>query len=293
MLTSSNAVRVGPGLALPKIEIYAFTLPAEQSIALPPGSITFLRSGSASFQTRDCDVLMDVNHALLFPKNAGSGALTATGDGAHVTLFAELPCDLGSAASVRLTDSRTYLQHYELTLQTDERERVRCLALIAANLRGCTAKPASTSARSPSYGRSMQAFANATMSEPFNLTTIAQACALSPFTASRVFHREAGISLRMYVRRLRLRTALTRIGEERDLSSIALAFGFFDHSHFTRTFRAEFGMVPSQWRSSKRRTKTLLPPLRHMPHGSQRSTPKARLPSAPLRMRRNCSTKMR
>jgi transcriptional regulator GlxA family with amidase domain len=63
-----------------------------------------------------------------------------------------------------------------------------------------------------------------------------------------VFHREAGIPLRTYVRRLRLRNALARISTARDLSQVALALGFFDQPHFTKAFRAEFGIAPSEWR---------------------------------------------
>jgi AraC-like DNA-binding protein len=222
---------------------FALVLASHCSVAVPPGCAVFVRRGSAAWQTRSSDVLLDVNHALLVPVDSGPGVVTASELGAALTIIRESSVDAGSAPTVRLIDSGTFLEHYRLffggTAGAGE---------IVSRLRDLAEKPSTRSARSPSYGRSMQMYLNATLAQPFSLRSVAQACALSPFTASRVFHREAGIPLRTYARRLRLRTSLGRIDAKRDLSQVALELGFFDHSHFTRAFRAEFGIAPSQWR---------------------------------------------
>jgi AraC-like DNA-binding protein len=194
-------------------------------------------------------VLLDANHALLFPSSSEPSVLTASGARASVTLIQEPQIDFGSAPCVRLIDSTSFLEHYRLLFCSDPNEALqRAACLVAAIRTHGMKKPVTRSAHSPSYGRQMQQFINDALVQRFSLRDMAQVCALSPFTASRVFHREAGLSLRSYVRRLRARVALARIAARRDLAEIALEFGYFDHAHFTKAFRAEFGMAPSEWR---------------------------------------------
>jgi AraC-like DNA-binding protein len=86
------------------------------------------------------------------------------------------------------------------------------------------------------------------------------ACALhaSPFHLARVFRAETGFSLEGYPRALRLKAALERLPESGDsLTALALELGFASHSHFTETFRREFGVAPSVVRDD-RRTEALL-----------------------------------
>lgn len=86
------------------------------------------------------------------------------------------------------------------------------------------------------------------------------ACALhtSPFHLARVFRAETGFSLEGYRRALRLKAALERLPESADsLTALALELGFASHSHFTETFRREFGVAPSVVRDD-RQTEALL-----------------------------------
>jgi AraC-like DNA-binding protein len=192
---------------------------------------------------------MDVNHVVLFPYGVQPAALTAGPWGAGITLLRAAHADYGSAPCVRLIDSPSFLEHYRLTLRDDLARDARSIAVLIDRVRtDAPKKPSSASAHSPTYGREMQEYLNDAIARPFSLRDVARSCALSPFTASRVFHREAGIPLRTYVRRLRLRTALARIAKTCDFSTIAQELGFFDHAHFTKAFRAEFGIAPSHWR---------------------------------------------
>jgi len=231
------------------MDVSAFVLPPECSVAVRPASIAFVRSGTVSWQARDRDVLLDANYALLFPQGSAPGVLTADRAQACLTFVSASSLDFGPAPSVRLIDSPTFLEHYRLVVSAGCADSDEQIERIVSTLRMHAAeKPQSASAHSPSYGRSMQVYVNATLPQRFSLRAVAAACALSPFAASRTFHREAGIPLRTYIRRLRVRLSLPRIASARDLSEVALELGFFDHSHFTRAFRAEFGIAPSQWR---------------------------------------------
>ena len=82
--------------------------------------------------------------------------------------------------------------------------------------------------------------------ERLTLELIASACATSPFHASRVFRAVTGETIHRRLTRVRLQTALFELqrGAGR-LSQIALAAGFSSHSHFTSSFRAEFGRAPT------------------------------------------------
>jgi len=86
-----------------------------------------------------------------------------------------------------------------------------------------------------------------------SLGELAQALGCSPFHLSRTFHQTAGLSVRAYVGRLRTRRAADRLaGGARDLTALALELGYADHSHFTNSFRREWGVAPSRFRDSHR-----------------------------------------
>lgn len=98
---------------------------------------------------------------------------------------------------------------------------------------------------------------NADIESPPSLTALAHGAGCSPFHLSRAFHTETGVSLRRYVTRLRARLAAERLARDGaarkkpgGLTETALDFGYADHSHFTNSFRAEWGLTPSQFRGS-------------------------------------------
>ncbi len=91
---------------------------------------------------------------------------------------------------------------------------------------------------------------NARLHSPPNLTQLAGLCGCSPFHLSRTFRETVGISLRRYSRRLRVLVAADRLaGGAPDLTRLGLELGYADHSHFTNTFRREWGRPPSQFRA--------------------------------------------
>ena len=63
-----------------------------------------------------------------------------------------------------------------------------------------------------------------------------------------------GMTLGAYVRRLRLDWAAARLtASDEPLAALALAAGFVDQSHFTRTFKQHTGLTPDQYRQATRR----------------------------------------
>jgi AraC family transcriptional regulator len=71
---------------------------------------------------------------------------------------------------------------------------------------------------------------------------------------ARVFRKFKGCTIGDYVRGLRVQHACRRIsGSDDSLADIALAAGFSDQSHLSRTFKQHTGMLPSQFRNLLRR----------------------------------------
>ena len=84
--------------------------------------------------------------------------------------------------------------------------------------------------------------------ERFRLEDIARELFVSPFHLCRLFKEETGIPMHRYVNRLRLRESLEQLTEGASLTELALSLGFAGHSHFTTSFRKEFGVAPSEVR---------------------------------------------
>jgi AraC-like DNA-binding protein len=86
---------------------------------------------------------------------------------------------------------------------------------------------------------------------PPSLGELARRLGCSPFHLSRSFHRCVGSSLRAYLGRLRTSLAAERLLDgARDLTALALDLGYADHSHFTNSFRREWGLPPSRLRAT-------------------------------------------
>lgn len=72
----------------------------------------------------------------------------------------------------------------------------------------------------------------------------------SPFHLCRIFRERAGMPIHRYLNQIRLREAVERMAErDPKLAAVAVEVGFATHSHFTDTFRREFGAPPSAIRT--------------------------------------------
>lgn len=97
------------------------------------------------------------------------------------------------------------------------------------------------------------------LTEPLPLEAVAHAAGFSSSHFHRIFRSMMGETLNHFVRRLRLERALKRQTYEPDrtLTDIALECGFGSSSDFSRSFKKQYGVPPSQfdlelWRSSRR-----------------------------------------
>ena len=77
---------------------------------------------------------------------------------------------------------------------------------------------------------------------------------LSPSYFSRLFRQQTGRTFSDYVSRLRVEHAkLLLCAPEADMAQIATQAGFYDQSHFTRTFKVVTGVTPGAFRRRRLR----------------------------------------
>jgi AraC-like DNA-binding protein len=77
------------------------------------------------------------------------------------------------------------------------------------------------------------------------LSSAARAAGLSPGRLSHLFAEDVGLPFRRYVLWRRLMLGVETAGRGVSLTEAAVAAGFADSAHFSRTFRANFGLAPS------------------------------------------------
>jgi AraC-like DNA-binding protein len=101
--------------------------------------------------------------------------------------------------------------------------------------------------------RDVEVVLSAEFDRPLSLTDLAGHVGASVYHLCRVFRAATGSTMHQYRQRLRLRAALEAVTSgDASLTEIAVGLGFPSHSHFTKAFRLEFGVLPSALRRSSR-----------------------------------------
>ncbi len=95
-------------------------------------------------------------------------------------------------------------------------------------------------------------FIAANVSQRISLQDIADACGLSLAHFARAFNTSVGMTPHTWLQTHRIARARDLLlTSTRDLADIALACGFADQSHFTRTFARSCGEAPGAWRRAR------------------------------------------
>jgi AraC family transcriptional regulator len=90
-------------------------------------------------------------------------------------------------------------------------------------------------------------------SENLSLGEVAAAAGISSDHLTRLFRQFHGCTVGEHVRRLRVEFACRQLaGSNLPLAEIALAAGFTDQSHFTKTFKRLMGVTPAVFRNLRR-----------------------------------------
>jgi AraC-like DNA-binding protein len=88
------------------------------------------------------------------------------------------------------------------------------------------------------------------LDQQVRLADVAEAAGLPAFRLFRAFERATGMSPHRYQRQARVRFAAGLIRLGHPLSDAALAAGFADQAHMTRSFRSTMGVTPGAYRGA-------------------------------------------
>ena len=82
------------------------------------------------------------------------------------------------------------------------------------------------------------------------VSEVAAAVGVHPVHLARTFRDHYGMPIGAYLRKLRLEHAAHALAASTNsIAEIALQAGFFDQSHFSRTFKQQYGLTPRDYRS--------------------------------------------
>lgn len=94
----------------------------------------------------------------------------------------------------------------------------------------------------------VRAYLEEQYAENVSIETLSRLSNLSPYYLIRCFRQQTGLPPHLYQRQVRLLKAKQALQTSQPLSAIAVDAGFFDQSHFTRSFKRVFGVTPGQYR---------------------------------------------
>lgn len=125
-----------------------------------------------------------------------------------------------------------------------------CVRIVAKH---ANVSPKDSGPHEPGAVKRAVEFLNDRLGEKISLEELANAAGLSRYHLIRVFKKSCGLTPHAYLTQQRINRAssLLKSGET-PLSEIALATGFTDQCHFTKTFRSLTGATPGRFRTAWR-----------------------------------------
>lgn len=144
-----------------------------------------------------------------------------------------------SPASVRAA-ARLYAALHDG--DTDEVE------VLLAELEGTWTPAESAGAKRPAWLARVEERLLSAADSPPALRIAAVEAGVHPVHVARTFRRIHGVSMTRWVHRQRISRACDALSRRVDLARLSADLGFADQSHFTRVFRRETGLTPSQMR---------------------------------------------
>lgn len=229
-------------------------------------ALTYMQEGCLNFR-QDLEELELDRGSITLWDTSRSGLYACQGHVHHLTLL--IPRDLfllslPSAAqlvgtSILVSDGLglllgNHLRTLHSVLPTLSVHQHRPLVRATLELFAATFRPHCPPGQSGTHlalVRQAQDYIAANLCDPdLSAERVAVAVGVSESHLYRIF-RSAGVSVGDYMRSRRLsasKQALRQPGRNMTITEIALHFGFYDASHFSRTFRAEFGLTPSDFR---------------------------------------------
>jgi AraC family transcriptional regulator len=197
-------------------------------------------------------------HGNLFERT-GAEILTVQPDPARVQLLEPLSGVLGEVNHIRdLTIAAVARRAACELLAPDDVAPLAVeglvLEMLALTARGRAASGIGIERRTPGWLEDARSLLHDRHRQQLRVGEVANAVGVHPVHLARVFRAHYGMSVGAYVRILRLNWAAERlVGSQDTIPQIALQAGFYDQSHFTRTFKCQFGCTPLAYRTAASR----------------------------------------
>ena len=98
--------------------------------------------------------------------------------------------------------------------------------------------------------REVHAYVQAHLAERITVAEIARTLGLNASYLNTCYREHTGESVSACIRRMKIARAAQLLGgTEHSLAEICAMLGYFDQSHFSRTFKAVTGMTPGVYRT--------------------------------------------
>jgi AraC family transcriptional regulator len=138
--------------------------------------------------------------------------------------------------------------HGEFRLR-DEVSRLAIESIALGVLAEASRRAARTTERpAPAWLRHARALVERHFAEPLPLASVAAHVGVHPVHLARTFRRIYQTTFAGYVRQVRIEFARRELAGSAALSDIAMAAGFCDQSHFSRSFKQYTGLTPAEYR---------------------------------------------
>ena len=128
------------------------------------------------------------------------------------------------------------------------------------------ARAAAAPSADPLHARvvaTMRDYLEANHARVVTLAELARLTGFSPFHVSRIFRAAVGVAPYAYLSLVRVRRARELLANGCPLSTVTYETGFFDQSHFTRSFKRVVGVPPGQYARDVRRSGGVAPRAGH------------------------------
>lgn len=102
-----------------------------------------------------------------------------------------------------------------------------------------------------SISRSLE-FMHDCFQHPLRIEDISTVAGLSEFHFMRLFKSRMNMTVHQYLNNVRLESAKTMLARGVTATAVATSVGFYDQSHFTKSFRRAFGITPNSYANACR-----------------------------------------
>ncbi|THB79206.1 MAG: AraC family transcriptional regulator [Desulfobacteraceae bacterium] len=235
-------------------------------------SIGFLELGSSRIRCRSLDLDMDVNQAILIPPRTvhlcephdesrfsfkmlgiDSDWFSTAFDTDPLTLLPQVVV-LGQEALACKTSFFNMIPQFEDALQA-ETESILFLEYLLFNVFGGSSSSGAdilpigdAAAENDIEMMRVKVFVDENFTESIRLETLAGLCRISQYSVLRRFKQAFKLTPHAYILNQRINLAKQMLLSGEAVARVAVDCGFFDQSHFIKTFRQFVGVAPQAYK---------------------------------------------